>query len=205
MKPSPFASLEEWTEFLTEEVPTHVTDTRFQHILRVAKYSESLAKVHSYPYPKKAYLAGLCHDITKQKKMDIHSQLFREFVLDTDGLPPQALHAFSAPLWLEREYGFVDSEIAKAISSHTLGNPDPSLLDKILYAADFLGSDYAFKQPDLTFWIQKTEENLDYGVFMKAFQTISFLMEKKEVIHPYTIHMYNLSAENLKGNQIDVT
>ncbi|MBM9547231.1 bis(5'-nucleosyl)-tetraphosphatase (symmetrical) YqeK [Leptospira sp. 201903074] len=205
MNPSPFASLEDWTEFFTEEVPIQVTDIRFQHILRVAKYAESLAKTHSYPYPKKAYLAGLCHDITKQKKMEIHTQLFREFDFASEGIPSQALHAFSAPLWLEREYGFVDSEIAKAISSHTLGNPEPSFLDKILYAADFLGSDYAFKQPELSIWIQKTEENLDYGVFMKAFQTISFLMEKKEVIHPYTINMYNQSAKNLKGNQIDVT
>jgi len=205
VKPSPSASLEDWMEFFETEVPTQVTDTRFQHILRVAKYAETLAKVHGYPYPKKAYLAGLCHDITKQKKTEIHSELFREFTVDMDGIPLQALHAYSAPLWLEREYCFVDSEIAKAISSHTLGNPEPSLLDKILYAADFLGSDYADKQADLTFWIQKTEENLDYGVFMKAFQTISFLMEKKEVIHPYTMHMYNLSAKNSKGNQIDVT
>lgn len=68
MKPTSMASTDEWTQFFEKEVPTQVTDTRFQHILRVANYAESLAKVHGYPYPKKAYLAGLCHDITKQKK-----------------------------------------------------------------------------------------------------------------------------------------
>lgn len=201
MIPSPSANLEDWTSFFQKEVPNHVTETRFQHILRVANYAESLAKIHNYPIPKKAYLAGLCHDITKQKKMEIHSELFQKYSVDTTGIPSQALHAFSAPLWLEREYGFLDSEMAKAISSHTLGNMDPSLLDKILYAADFLGSDYALRQPELSDWIEKTEENLDYGVFMKAFQTIFFLMEKKEVIHPYTFHTYNQSANNLKDTK----
>lgn len=205
MKPNHLATQEEWIQFFTKEVPKQVTDTRFQHILRVAKYAEKLSNFHSYPNPKKAYLAGLCHDITKQKKMEIHLELLQGSSLKVEEIPSQALHAFSAPFWLFREYGFEDSEIAKAISTHTLGNPEPNLLDKILYAADFLGSDYAFKQPDLLQWVEKTEENLDYGVFMKAFQTISFLMEKKEIIHPYTINMYNQSAKNLKGNQIDVT
>ncbi|TGL37333.1 bis(5'-nucleosyl)-tetraphosphatase (symmetrical) YqeK [Leptospira perdikensis] len=198
MIPSPSASLQDWTIFFKNEVPVHVTETRFQHILRVAGYAESLAEIHGYPFPEKAYLAGLCHDITKQKKMEIHYELFRNYSVDTDGIPVQALHAFSAPLWLQREYGFQDVEIAKAISSHTLGNPEPTLLDKILYAADFLGSDYALRQPELSLWVQKTEEKLDYGVFMKAFQTIFFLMEKKEVIHPYTFYTYNQSANNLK-------
>lgn len=203
--PKTNVSLEDWILFFTEEVPNHVTETRFQHILRVANYAESLAKTHGHPHPKKAYLAGLCHDITKQKKSEVHFKLFQEYSLDLNDIPSQALHAFSAPLWLEKEYGFSDPEIAKAISSHTLGNTSPSLLDQILYAADFLGSDFAFRQPDLSLWVAKTEENLLYGVFMKASQTISFLMEKKEVIHPYTFQMYNRSANLIKENQIDVT
>ncbi|TGK86618.1 HD domain-containing protein [Leptospira noumeaensis] len=191
-------SLEDWISFFKEEVPNHVTETRLQHIFRVADYAESLAKIHGYPNPKKAYLAGLCHDITKQKKQEIHTGLFTEFSLDVTGIPSQALHAFSAPLWLEKEYGFSDPEITKAISSHTLGNRSPELLDKILYAADFLGSDFAFRNQELPHWVEKTMENLNYGVFMKAFQTISFLMEKKEVIHPFTFQTYNQSANLLK-------
>ncbi|EKJ85453.1 bis(5'-nucleosyl)-tetraphosphatase (symmetrical) YqeK [Leptospira meyeri] len=196
--PKSHASLDDWILFFMEEVPNHVTETRFQHILRVAKYAESLANIHNHPIPKKAYLAGLCHDITKQKKSEIHTELFYEYSLDVTGIPAQALHAFSAPLWLEKEYGFSDLEITKAISSHTLGNNSPKLLDQILYAADFLGSDYAFRQPNLSLWVQKTEENLLYGVFMKASQTISFLMEKKEVIHPFTFYTYNQSASLIK-------
>ncbi|MCW7481877.1 bis(5'-nucleosyl)-tetraphosphatase (symmetrical) YqeK [Leptospira kanakyensis] len=196
--PKPNASFEDWILFFTEEIPNHVTETRLQHIFRVADYAESLAKIHGYPDPKKAYLAGLCHDITKQKKPEIHTGLFIEFSLDVTGIPSQALHAFSAPLWLAKEYGFSDLEMTKAISSHTLGNRSPELLDQILYAADFLGSDFAFRQPDLPLWVEKTKENLSYGVFMKAFQTISFLMEKKEVIHPYTFQTYNQSANLLK-------
>ncbi|PJZ86072.1 bis(5'-nucleosyl)-tetraphosphatase (symmetrical) YqeK [Leptospira harrisiae] len=191
-------SFDDWILFFREEVPNHVTETRFEHILRVANYAESLAKIHGHPNPKKAYIAGLCHDITKQKKMDIHLALFTEYSLEVGGIPTQALHAYSAPLWLKKEYGFSDPEISAAISSHTLGNSSPTLLDNILYAADFLGSDYAFRRDELPLWVEKTEENLNYGVFMKASQTISFLMEKKEVIHPFTFQTYNQSANLIK-------
>ncbi|ABZ94234.1 Metal dependent phosphohydrolase [Leptospira biflexa serovar Patoc strain 'Patoc 1 (Ames)'] len=191
-------SIEEWIFFFEKEVPTHVTETRWEHIKKVAKIAEDLAIIHEPKNPKKAYLAGLCHDITKQKKSDIHMNLFREFHLETNGIPTQALHAYSAPLFLQKQYGFFDEEIQSAIQSHTLGNTNPSLLDQIVYAADFLGSDFAQRSQEIEVWIQKTKENLHFGIFMKAFQTISFLMEKKEVIHPNTFFTYNQSAQFLK-------
>ncbi|GBF42033.1 metal dependent phosphohydrolase [Leptospira ellinghausenii] len=190
--------LNDWIQFFQKEIPNHVTDTRWQHILRVASYAKELALVHGYEDPNKAYLAGLCHDITKQKKMDVHQSLFAEFNLETDGIPFQALHAYSAPLFLKKNYDFYDQEIQSAIQNHTLGNPKPTLLDQILYAADFLGSDYCYRNLKLEEWIQKTKENLDFGIFMKAFQTISFLMEKKEIIHPHTFLTYNQSLLSLK-------
>lgn len=191
----------EWITFFQEEVPKHVTETRWEHIQRVAMYAEDLAIQYSYPEPKKAFLAGLFHDITKQKKADIHHELFSSYGLNTDGIPFQALHAYSAPLFIEKNYGLYDKEIASAIQNHTLGNPNPSLLDQILYAADFLGSDYCQRQTELSDWIQKTLKNLHFGIFMKAFQTISFLMEKKEVIHPHTFLTYNGALKSLKENR----
>lgn len=191
-------TLEEWISFFEEEVPNHVTETRWKHIQRVAKLAESLAIAHKYPEPKKAYLVGLCHDTTKQKKAEVHESLFSEFGLEMEGIPFQAYHAYSAPLFLQKEYGLVDPEIRSAIQNHTLGSPKPSLLDQIVYAADFLGSDYCQKQIELENWIQNTKENLSFGIFMKAFQTISFLMEKKEVIHPHTFFTYNHALQSLK-------
>lgn len=189
---------DEWIHFFESEVPNHVTDTRWEHIKRVAKFAEQLAKFHFFPEPKKAYLAGLVHDTTKQKKWEIHESLFSEFSLNVDSIPKQAYHAYSAPLFLQREFGFYDKEIHSAIQNHTLGSLSPTLLDQIVYAADFLGSDFCQKQSELPNWIQKTEENLYFGIFMKAFQTISFLMEKKEVIHPNTFFTYNHALQSLK-------
>ncbi|TGK48353.1 bis(5'-nucleosyl)-tetraphosphatase (symmetrical) YqeK [Leptospira bouyouniensis] len=193
-------TIEEWILFFETEVPKHVTETRWDHIKRVAFYSEELALIHGYEEPKKAYLAGLCHDITKQKKMDIHYELFIEFKVNTEGIPSQALHAYSAPLFINKHFGFFDPEFQSAIQSHTLGNPNPSLLDQIVYAADFLGSDYCQRLQELKDWTIKTKENLHFGIFMKAFKTISLLMEKKEMIHPYTFFTYNFSLQSLKEN-----
>jgi len=72
-----------------------------------------------------------------------------------------------------------------------------SLLDKLIYASDFLGSDYAMKQSSYKIWKQKTEENLNFGVYLKASKTIHQLIESKSKIFPTTIDTYNESINKI--------
>lgn len=188
-----------WDLYLTEIkalVQKEITETRFQHTLRVANFAFLLAESHRYHEPKKAYLAGILHDITKQKKDEFHIQLFERSKIEYKNLPHEAFHAFSAPLYLEKILGWKEEEVFLAIQSHTLGSKSMGLLEQILYAADFLGSEYAEKKPELPLWIEETKNNLQYGVTLKATKTISFLVEHKKPIHQNTIDTYNHS---LKG------
>ncbi len=191
-------STEDWIDFFMEIVPTHITDTRWEHCLRVAKFAENLAQINFYSEPRKAFLAGITHDITKQKKKAFHLNLFSEDKLHQNlEIPEEAYHAFSAAIFLKREYHFHDSEILSAISTHTLGAPSMTSLERIMYASDFLGSEFAFKQEMLADWIEKTEKNLDYGIYLKASKTLNNLIETKSKIYQATIDTFNATLSKL--------
>lgn len=191
-------SIKEWIDLFLQEVPKEITNTRWEHSLRVANHAEQLAKINAFHSPDIAFLAGITHDITKQKKKEFHLSLFEQRPhIELDGIPEEAYHAFSAEIYLESKYGFQNQEIFSAIRSHTLGKFEMSALDKILYASDFLGSEYAFKQNQLEYWICETEKNLHFGIYLKASKTLNQLIESKSKIHKSTIETYNQNLNKL--------
>jgi predicted HD superfamily hydrolase involved in NAD metabolism len=183
--------------FYENELRKEITLSRFEHSLRVAAIAERLALAHGYPSPRKAYLAGILHDVTKQKKLDFHLEVFEAQQFDYRGLPENAFHPFSGAIFLQSHYEFHDSDILSAVRNHTLGGPDLNLLDSILYAADFLGSEYASRQPEYHQWISRTEESLEFGLVLKSKTVIQELLEKKAQIHINTILTYNQAIQKI--------
>ena len=53
-------------------------------------------------------------------------------------LNEELLHAKLGACFANLKYGVADPEILSAITWHTTGKPDMSLLDKIVYVADYL-------------------------------------------------------------------
>lgn len=190
--------IESLISIFEKELSNDITPSRFDHCLRVAALAERFAIVHGYSYPRKAYLAGIVHDITKQKKREFHLEIFRKKGFDFSEIPENAFHAFSGALYLEEKFEMKDSELLSAVRNHTLGGKNLNLLDSILYTSDFLGSDYALKQQDYHSWVEKTEESLYFGIQLKARTVISELISKKESIHLFTVFTYNDAIVQLK-------
>lgn len=190
-------NLEKEIENYKQIISKELTSSRLEHSLRVAELAEKFALAHNYPHPKKAYLAGVLHDITKQKKREFHIAIFEKNHFDYSNIPENAFHPFSAKFYLQEQYHFQDTEVLSAIQNHTLGGENLSLLDAILYASDFLGSEYAIKQKEYKDWISKVEKNIYFGVYLKAKITILELLEKNEKIHPNTISTYNSAVTKL--------
>ncbi|MCC5816229.1 MAG: bis(5'-nucleosyl)-tetraphosphatase (symmetrical) YqeK [Leptospira sp.] len=185
--------LETWKEFAKKEN----TKSRFDHVEKVSILSQELALSNSYLFPEKAELAGILHDITKQKTKEIHIELFDKYgFTNYYDLPFAAWHAYSGKYKIIDE-GIDDIDIQKAVESHTLGRKNMSLLESILYSSDFLGSDYAQAHPDYSEWIRLTHTNLTFGKYIKSKNTIQNLLEKKQMIHSNTLDVYNESAQFL--------
>ncbi len=189
--------LEKQIEYFVKIVPEEVTHTRFDHSIRVAELAEKFSKLNGYPYPRKAYLAGILHDITKQRTKDFHLEIFSRNQFNYSLLPEPAYHPFSAVFYLRDKYQFADEEILSAVKNHTLGGERLAILDQILYVSDFLGSDFAMRQKEYNDWISKTEKNLAFGIILKSKKVIEELLEKSHRIHPMTLATYNCYVANL--------
>ncbi|MCB1178086.1 MAG: bis(5'-nucleosyl)-tetraphosphatase (symmetrical) YqeK [Leptospiraceae bacterium] len=187
-------------DFFKNEILKEITKTRFEHSLRVAKIAKDLSIKHGYNNPEKAYLAGIVHDITKQKKNEFHIEIFNKYNFNYSKLPYRAWHPFSGAIYLKVNYNLLDEEILSAVKNHTLGGSNLNLLDKILYVSDFLGSDYAYSHPELKDWVEIASKDLNEGLVLKSRNIINELVSKKELIHPNTIETYNEAITSIKEN-----
>ena len=113
---------------------------RYEHTLGVEFTCQALAMRYGYDLDK-ADLAGLLHDSAKR----FENPVMLQKCLDR-GIPvtaeeerdPSLLHAKLGAWMAENKYGVDDPEILSAITCHTTGKPGMSLLDKILYVADYI-------------------------------------------------------------------
>ncbi|MGZ7246658.1 bis(5'-nucleosyl)-tetraphosphatase (symmetrical) YqeK, partial [Streptococcus pyogenes] len=74
---------------------------------------------------------------------------------------------------IAEDFGLEDEEILQAIQRHTVGAREMSLLDKVLYVADYIEPNRDFPGVDEARRIAK--ESLDKAVAFEAAQTISYL------------------------------
>ncbi|MDR2660953.1 MAG: bis(5'-nucleosyl)-tetraphosphatase (symmetrical) YqeK [Lactobacillaceae bacterium] len=185
-------------EEITQKVKENLSDFRFQHSLRVSEYAQELAKKNNYDI-QKAKLAGLVHDYAKESSNEEFL-----FYIDKYKLDPE-LKKWKTPIWhgivgayiIKEKLGIEDEDVLHAISVHTTGDIEMTILDKILYMADWLEPGRDFSET-LDAIKTKTEANLDYGIAQQLSFALDFLSRKKEAIYPKTLYAYNYWVGGIK-------
>jgi predicted HD superfamily hydrolase involved in NAD metabolism len=171
-------------------VKEQLTDHRYQHTLGVMETAIALAKQYG-GNEQKAELAAIFHDYAKfRPKAEM-----KEIIID-QGFP-QDLLEFNSELWhapsgaflVEKEAGISDHEVLEAIRYHTSGRPGMTLLDKIIYLADYIEPGRHF--PGVEEVRDMAKENLDKALFKAIQNTIMFLLKKNQTIYPDTFYTYN--------------
>ncbi len=123
---------------LIADLQTRLSPRRFQHSLGVRDEATALAANNGIA-PGKARIAGLLHDCAKYLT-DAESMAFAdEAGADADERAnPRVLHAPIGALFAKTRYGVRDREVLRAIRRHTVGGPEMTLLDMIVYVADYI-------------------------------------------------------------------
>ena len=156
---------------------------RFIHTIGVANTALDLAAIFGYNSPKKAYKAALLHDCAKPY---------------ADALS----HAGKGAKFASSYYGIKDEEILNAIRYHTIGRVDMSLLEKIIFVADFIEpSRKNFKRLDD---IRKAAyEDIDKATYMCMESTREYLRRTGKPIDDESNKVYtyykNLISEETHG------
>lgn len=113
---------------------------RYEHTLGVAFTAASLAMRYDADIDK-ALIAGILHDcakcMTDEKRISICQKKGIE-ITPTEYQKPSLLHAKVGSYLAEKEYDIDDPDILNAIKYHTTGRPNMSLLEKIIYLADYM-------------------------------------------------------------------
>ena len=127
---------------LREQIKPFMSEHRYLHTLSVADTAISMAKYLLPECQQDAECAALLHDIAKELPLDEQKALAQEYgyeLTKSDVSSPQVIHSYAAPALIKRHFPeYAKSEILSAVFNHTTGGDNMSLLDEIIFVADFI-------------------------------------------------------------------
>jgi len=164
-----------------------LTLPRYQHSLGVAETAVALAKRLGGDVFK-ARLAGLLHDCARDlpaSRLLIMAETFGIPITDIEAAEPVLLHAPVGARLADIKFGVDDREIFQAIKCHTTGGPGMSLLDQVIYLADFI--EPGRKYPGVEKLRDIAEKDFEAAVVAAFDQTLNYLIAKNGLIHQDTV------------------
>ncbi|WP_022778569.1 bis(5'-nucleosyl)-tetraphosphatase (symmetrical) YqeK [Butyrivibrio sp. AE3009] len=130
----------EISQKLRKELEKELKPDRFDHTLGVAYTAASIAFVFGADV-EKALIAGMLHDCAKCMSHEEQVKICEKNkieITEVERRNHSLLHAKAGMYLARAKYDIYDPEILEAIRWHTTGKEDMSLLEKIIYIADFI-------------------------------------------------------------------
>lgn len=183
---------------INKKLKEMLPDKRLIHSLNVADCAVKLCDIYNYN-KEKAYIAGLVHDCAKYLNKEEVDYYVEKFKIELDELEVNNLalsHSVIGSYIAEYEFDINDREILDAIKYHTTGKEDMSLLEKIIYMADLIEKDRNFPGVDL---LRKLtyDGKLDEALLISFNNTIKFVIDNNQLIHPRTVNARNYIMKNI--------
>jgi predicted HD superfamily hydrolase involved in NAD metabolism len=184
--------LDMWSQDkIVEYLSNNLRYKRFEHSLSVRDTAVKLAKFYKADV-EKARLAGLVHDCAKDKSgeelLSIASAAgyhIDEVSLDS----PKLLHGVVGAIIAKEVMGIEDEDVLNAVIYHTTGRKGMSTLEKIIYIADYVEPLREF--PGVEKMRQDVYVNLDSAMLYAFDSTIRYVIERGQMIHPYSVEGRN--------------
>ena len=165
---------------------SYLKPKRIPHVLGTEKTAAALAEKYGADIHK-SRVAALLHDSTKRLSMEEQLAMCEHYRIALDELEQKALkllHAKTGAALARDVYG-VDDDVYNAILWHTTGKPDMTLLEKVIYLADFIEPSRDFDGVDAlraAVW-----EDLDKGLEMGLAMTVEEMTEMGNPVHRNTL------------------
>ncbi len=176
-------------DYFENEVKKYVDEKRFIHSKGVAQTAYLLAKKYGED-AKKAYFAGLVHDIVKNFDYEKQLEFCKNIKLHKDEKKyRKMLHAPAGAGFLKENYGINDEKILNAVRFHTKGDPNMTLFDTIIYLADYIEPSRNYNGVEEL--RQTVFSNIEDGLLMSCDETLKMLVERKNKISPCLIELRN--------------
>ena len=182
------------TERLAEirkELKKKLKKERFEHTVGVMYTAASLAMCYKADM-QKALTAGLLHDCGKccpVKDQLMLCEKYRIELTKSELDMPALIHAKLGSYLAEHEYGIKDREILDAVTYHTTGRPGMSMLEKIIYIADYIEPNRR-GIPGLEEIRGIVFRDIDKAVCLSAERTVRYLRNEGNSVDAMTVSTY---------------
>ena len=150
---------------------------------------------------EKARRGAILHDCTKYLTMEEQLQLCRKYGIVLDDLEQQAvklLHAKTGACVARDVYG-VSDDVYEAIFWHTTGKADMTLLEKILYIADYMEPNRDF--PGVERLRTLAYQDLDQAVLAGCEMSIQEMKDRGLPVHPNTVRARDWLRSKSSGKE----
>ncbi len=181
-----------------EILQKRLSEKRYIHSLNVADSAKELALIYGCD-PEKAYTVGLVHDCCKDEPAGLQLSYIlenkvelSEYELDV----PKLYHAISGSVFAKKEFGITDEDMLNAIRYHTTGRKGMSLLEKVVFIADFISAERDYNGVDIM--REKAKRSLDEAIVEGLGFTIKDLITRNMIVHPDTVLAFNDAMFNLQ-------
>lgn len=175
---------------------------RYEHTLGVMYTAASLAMCHGEDITR-ALTAGLLHDCAKCIPGETKLKLCRKYHLNVSEVEkknPSLLHAKLGAFIAAEKYHVKDREILNAIASHTTGRPHMSLLEKIVYIADYMEPGRE-ELPNMAEVRKLAYKDINECLYRILKGSLVYLESKGTDIDPMTEKTYQYYKEALKKEE----
>ena len=171
---------------------------RFVHTMAVAGTASSLAMCYGMNI-QKAELAGLLHDCAKcidVRKMQKLCEKAGLEITPFEAGSGSLLHSKAGSVLAAEKYGCTDPDILNAIRYHTTGRPGMSLLEKIIFVADYIepGRYTAKNLPEIR---KMAFEEIDEALMKILYDTLVYLNSTGNTVDPMTQKTYDYYRQML--------
>ncbi|MBE6081273.1 MAG: HD domain-containing protein [Tissierellaceae bacterium] len=180
--------IEKWIE---KRLIDDIGYKRYIHSVGVMETSVKLSKIYNCNTDK-ARMAGLLHDCGKLQDKKNYLKMIDDFDIILDNVMEHNTDLIHGPLGAkiaEKVYDVHDKEILSAIYYHTTGKENMSLLEKIVYIADYIEPNRDFEG------VERVRElafvDLNESLIQSMDNTIKYIVDKKILIHLDTIKARN--------------
>ncbi len=170
-----------------EKIIDDIGKRRFEHSLRVRDTALKLAEINGVD-SQKAEIAALYHDCAKIEDKEVLLEKSKEFDLILDDYMlenHELIHAHLGARMAEKSYGIKDRDILNAIKYHTTGRDAMSLLEKVIYMADYIEPKRNF--PGVEEVRELAFKDIDKALFMALSKTIVSLVDNGQLIQIETV------------------
>jgi len=205
---------EERLDALRNSLCGEMSPKRYRHTVEVEKMAARLGEMYIPDRIMKLRAAALLHDITKEYYVDKHLLICADNGLALtreDLLAPKTFHARTAAALIPCLYPeFNDDEIISAVRWHTTGRRCMSLMEKLIYLADYIDMSRTFsdcvalrefffgKEPE-KMSAEERMAHLDDTLILSFDMTVRGLIEDGSVVSSDTFEARNYLIAQRSG------